>query len=365
MKSKQSVIVLVLTFVVVALANSLVTAGTDIQTSEAVKTILRQTEQAFVKPGASINQVAHNDPIMFATFVGLTMQRQNIYLNKRRDADDLKRMTALGSEIMAMLANVAKILEYKNPADGSPMSAEELRSTFLHAFSGDYNQMFLAQGFDPTTMNVPYMISQVPLPPQSPGEGVADGGHGHLQVKKPNGISLLGESPPAAESNTTAPYVGTPHPPEPAPISETCLCSKMNPGRKGEYTRNFPLSLTCRSGGYTTCGYFDDGRLATQYQHLTGERDKWVGVQLDYEISRGKYYLREKYFGDINGERHGVQEGNSITDSGQVYLSSWGMNEHGQLIETKGFIMHPKSGYFMNSHYRYSPAKGIMESVKR
>jgi len=359
MKNKHNVIVVLLTLIVAAFANLSASAGNDIQTSEAVKTILRQTEQTFIRPGTSINQVSYRDPVMFATFVGLTMQRQNIYLNELRDVEDLQRMTVLGSEIMEMLSKVAEFLEYKNPADGSPLSAEELRSTFLHAFSGDYNQMFIEKGFDPATMNVPYMISQVPLPPQSPGEDAADGGHGRLQVKKPEGIELLGEAASAAESDLPPPYVGTPPLPEPVVISENCQCRPMQPGNKDLVVHQ------CGGGGYTKCYYFENGKLASQHQNLTGKMHQSAGTQIVYEMEAGIYYMREKYFLDMNGKKHRVLEQYDVTESGQVYLSHWVRYDHGLALETKSFRMQPNYGHFMYSHDRYNPATGRRESVKR
>ncbi len=184
--------VLLLIALIVPLQNN----AAAISISPAVQTVLKQAEQSFIKTGASINQVSSEDPAFLAIMMGLILQRQNIYINQRRNIEEAKKFEALGYEVMNFLDQLAKHHKYRDPSDGTELPAEKLRAMFLNAYKGNFNQLFIRDaGIDPAKLDVPFMVSQVQLPPDTDKPDNGDGGHARLQIKKEKGgITLLGET---------------------------------------------------------------------------------------------------------------------------------------------------------------------------
>jgi len=347
-KMKLSIIFtcLVLIFLVTPV-NSFV--NTTIQNSPALVTIFNQAEATYMVPLGINKQTALDKyPDIFAGLVGMTLQRQFKYL--RSNGDYISRYNVLENEALAFMHQLAKAHSYRHPTDGSNLPEARMGVKFYDGLNGNSNIYFIEKfGIDPAKINLPFMLSQVPLPKNTGGDNTE---HGKLHVKKKNEINLLGQKAPPTESDS--PYVGKPSRPEPQVSSGPCHeCPKTQPGNEDNFR------LYCDDGGYVGCRYFENRKLSAQYPKFWGNNQKTHGIHLDYEIKGTTYYLRKKT-DHKNGKRHGPSYTWSINDTtGRPYLTHERNYFNGKMHGTsKNWKIEQKSGrVYLHTKYQYVNGK--------
>ena len=96
--------------------------GTQIQISSTLQTVLDQAESVYIPSGFTMDAIYKDAPDMAPLFLGLIMQRQEIYMNQIRNVNHLKNNTSLRDEIATFIGQLAKAHNYINPVDDSKMS---------------------------------------------------------------------------------------------------------------------------------------------------------------------------------------------------------------------------------------------------
>jgi hypothetical protein len=174
-------------------------AGQNMDLSKEMITLIRQGESTYLgKFGMGANEAVNNDPLLFAAILGLALQRQGNYADQQQQYVD--HYWVLRKQCTALLERVARIQNYRNPVDGSSMSAERLIEDFHIALKGNMNAQFISRyGIDPATVNLPMILAQVPVPNKL---GPAGPNYKLPVLQENDGIVLGGETAPPAESST-------------------------------------------------------------------------------------------------------------------------------------------------------------------
>ncbi len=172
--------------------------GSQIQISSALQTVFDQAENVYVPSGYTMVAILNDAPEMASIFLGLIMQRQEIYMNQIRNVDHLKNKTALHDEIATFIGQLAKAHNYINPLDKSKLSPIEMHKEFTKALNGNYNDVYINKfGINPTTTKIAYILDRVP--DNTAPSNTDDYGKIQLAEKK-NEINLFGHvSDPADE----------------------------------------------------------------------------------------------------------------------------------------------------------------------
>lgn len=175
--------------VILAQNQTISVKGTQIQISSTLQTMLEQAEVVYAPSGYTMDAIYNDAPDLASIFLGLIMQRQEIYMNQFRNVNHLKNNTALHGEILTFIGELAKAHNYINPVDGSKLSPIDMHKDFKSALNGDYNNVYINKfGINPTTANVAYILDRTPNTVTS---NIDD--YGKIQVaEKKNEINLFG-----------------------------------------------------------------------------------------------------------------------------------------------------------------------------
>ena len=169
-------------------------AETRVDTSTALDTLFRQTEDTYLRAlGVSKQEALNQAPEVFANLVGLTLQQQLKQLDEYKNHKYLSRYEALQDEALSFMGELARAHNYRHPIDGSDMSEYRLKAAFYNGVKQDASNMRFGNT-NPADVRLPFILSQVELPVSSGG-----GEHGKLQVKPTNEIDFLGQVSPPAE----------------------------------------------------------------------------------------------------------------------------------------------------------------------
>lgn len=137
--------------------------GSQIQISSTLQTVFDQAESVYVPHGYKIDAVYKDAPDMIPLFLGLIMQRQEIYMNQIRNVNHLKNNTSLHDEIATFIGQLAKAHNYINPINESKMSPITMHESFMDALKGKYNSLYINKfGINPTTTNIAYLLDRAP-----------------------------------------------------------------------------------------------------------------------------------------------------------------------------------------------------------
>lgn len=284
-------------------------AAKDMNLSLELQKLIEQAESTyFSKFGKTANEAVNENPVSFASILGITLQRQGNYADQNPQYVD--HYWILRQQCNDLMTRIATIHKYKDPQTGSPMSAQKLQDEFLIGVQGKANAFFIQRfGINPATVNTPMILAQVPVPKKQ--QTVTPY---YKLPPKENGIVLGGEAAPAAES----PSIITPYPgqtptltPEPRqqlspnfPGSEVYnvkgrICPVVYPGVYKIDTNNNPNDDT-----YVACSYDVkvQGYKVLSVQTPYGEA-RHTGVWLRYkQLESGRIFL-EKIIERVNGVR--------------------------------------------------------------
>ena len=171
--------------------------GTQIQISSTLKTVFDQAETVYAPSGYTMDVLYKDAPEMAVIFIGLIMQRQEIYLNEVRNVEHLKNRTALNNEITQFIGELAKAHNYINPLDGSKLSPIQMHKDFKSAINGNFNNVYINKfGINPKSTNIAYLLDRAPNPNNV---GNTDE-HAKIDVAEaPTEINLFGEVSGAAD----------------------------------------------------------------------------------------------------------------------------------------------------------------------
>lgn len=286
-------------------------AGTQLKTSSALQTILDQAEATYMKPLGFTTQTAINkDPDIFAGLVGMTLQRQFNYL--RSNGDYIRQYKVLENEALIFLNQLAKAHNYRHPTDGSNLPEARMGVEFYRGLNGDSNGYFIEKfGIDPANVKLPFMLSQVPPPKNTGGDGVTP--HGRLHVKEKNEIKIFGEVMSAASSKPAKDTpVASDHP------FPTGQCPKQSSEEFFIIDSVTNQIVKSPTASCTWCSY-KNGLLYSETPQVNGKKH---GMKKSFRIDKGPYYMTQStpY---TNDKEEGIQETYRYDhESGRVYLSS-------------------------------------------
>lgn len=133
--------------------------------------ILNQVDQVYIKPsGKDTRYYFVNNPVSYASIIGLTFHRQIIYAKQKQKYK--KELNILAKDLYAYLKNLAKIHHYKDPRSGKAMPEKLLLSKFHYAAKGKMNAWVIKnKGIDPAGVKQPFILNRVTvaqhiLPPE-------------------------------------------------------------------------------------------------------------------------------------------------------------------------------------------------------
>lgn len=341
-------------------------ADRTITPSPELKVLLQQTERAFLKPmGMDMKMALNQYPDYLASALGMALHRQSQYMNDTPALVD--HFTPLREQTQEFLYALAEMHDYKMPHDGSPMTKQVMDDYMLRALGGGLNQFFINKfGTNPSTVNLPLMLTQVP--PKGGSGGVRKQAK-LIQEKESNKIELLGVESGGAGQATMAPAKGITK----QKIPGLVLCPQKDPtnnrNSKDNYVR-LPYKGVQTSSQYVSCRYVDGelysqglygGNFSTSHRFGT-----YNGVRYLAEYSEslmpapnkfvrhgkdivwlwtktGKLYVRmsDNY---VNGKLHGKSETYETTPGGDPYLSSVKYHQNGVPVGTWKFYYLNESG---------------------
>lgn len=347
-------------------------AERTITPSPELKVLLLQAENAFLKPlGADMKTALNKYPDVLATALGLALHRQSQYMNDTPALVD--HFTPLREQAQEFLYTLAEMHNYKKPSDGSPMTKQFMDDTMLRALAGGDNQFFINKfGINPSTVDLPLMLTQVPTKSWSGGTGAQAK---LIQQKEPDKIKLLGVESGGAGHATMAPATGITK----QKIPGLVLCPQKDPTNNRNSRNNYvnlPYKGVKTSSQYVGCRYVD-GELYTQFlyggnfytSHTFGT---YNGVRYLAQYSEalmpaphkfvkhgkdivwlwtetGKLYVSssDNY---MNGKRHGKFEAYEATPDGDPYLTRVGYYQNGVQVGTWKY-------YYLNEYGKI--ARGV------
>jgi len=183
----SSMMILVAACLGLYLAPGIAVAGTGLNPSPELRTLLRQAESTFMKPmGLDLKLAIDHAPVFLAMTTGLAMHRQMKYLNQH--PEHMERFDALKDQALAFLNEVAKVHNYINPEDGTRLSEAQMGLEFYEGLNGEPNDYFIEQfNIDPAQVELPMILAQVPEP------GPDDDGPLGAFHQKSDGLVLLGQ----------------------------------------------------------------------------------------------------------------------------------------------------------------------------
>ena len=329
--------------------------GQNVPMSGAMESLLRQADATYLSRfGTSVNKLVNEDPMTLATILGITLQRQTNYAVANPQYGD--HYWKLRSECEQLLAYIAKQMNYKNPADGSPMTAEALQGEFYEGISGASNQYFIENfGFDPATVNLPMILEQVKGATQSEPVDASP----RLRTRdEDNTITLGGETaPPAVYSE-----------PQSIKRGSVVYVSKLICPQRGTDSIKIDSNNNPNDDVYVYCSYYADGVLNNQ-KPLVGKKRHGVVYDFFY-IKDGTHYLRSKrpytmskkdgtceiyqvkngrtYLSEVkefsDGKLNGLKEWYDLDESGRRYLRKVATYRNGKKHGKEEFFKISSSG---------------------
>lgn len=162
------------------------------QLSIALKSLLWQANLMYLsKFPTTVDKIVNEDPVTFASILGVTLQRQGTYAKSNPYYVD--NYWALRKECYALLSLVARQKKNTNPKNGNPMTGAELKTQFLRGLQGEANIFFIDKfDINPATVNLPMILDQVGPPMH---QGTSMGPRSALPVREESsGITLIGET---------------------------------------------------------------------------------------------------------------------------------------------------------------------------
>ena len=274
--------------------------------SPALKTIFQQAQQAYFAPmGSDLNQVINTEPEIFASILGLVMQRQRNYLEP--NPGYIPRFEALKEEIVSLLHKIAQANISQRPANGQAITGTALEYIFYRDMNGESNNWFIENlQIDPARVGLPFMLNQVAAA-QEPASGSdpTPPGLGAFYLKKESdSIRLLDKD---AEPNNFPLQAGL------SSDSQVCPDYKVG-GTPNAYidTNNNPDDRT-----FIECSYPISAIVQTPFEE--GEVN---GTRLVFSTQEGKPKYLSWKTPYVNGLKHGMEESYLLTDSGQRWLFS-------------------------------------------
>ncbi|QGY38910.1 hypothetical protein GM415_01740 [Pseudodesulfovibrio cashew] len=267
--------------------------------SREMKILLRQTNEMYASRfHITVDKLVNSDPRMFASILGVTLQRQLNYAGQNQQY--VQQYRSLNMQCEGLLRWIAETKNNRNPKDGKPMGAEVLIRDFKTGLHGVPNSFFIQKfGVDPATVNLPMMLGEVPVLEGS----AAASGRGSLNEKK--GVNLLGERAQAAEVGNHSAGQG-----------EVVYVGKMICPDKGLGSLRLDTNNNPKDETYVYCSFWDDGRLSHQVPTVEGKKH---GVEYRFTERDGIYYLANKAAYSM-GKLDGVREVYRVKN-GRVYLS--------------------------------------------
>jgi hypothetical protein len=296
--------------------------------SPELRVLLQQAETGFMKPmGMDLKMGLNKYPDFLASAVGMALHRQQQYANENMNLYD--HFTPLREQAQRFLHALAKMHNYKNPTDGSSMSDDVMDNLLMDAVAGSLNNFFFNKfGINPSTINLPLMLTQVP--PRGLGASVDTQGKFPQKPKK-QGINLLGVSP-----NDKAQ-------PQPTPNRSCQDCPSNNPGRRSSYM------YECGNNIVQHCQYRSQGWLESMYYRLNGELH---GRYFDFDMRDGRHFLtKQRNF--VNGKEHGQRLVHHITPNGIIYKKYENEYRNGVKVEQRTYRFDNKYNR-ANLYYEYS-----------
>ncbi len=172
--------------------------------SPAMKSLLGQANSMYLSRfGTNVDKLVNENPMTLASILGVTLQRQTNYAVK--NSHYMNQYWKLRAECEQLLEFIARQKGYKNPKDGSRMTADNLKGEFFEGISGAPNNFFIEKfGFDPATVNLPMILAQVG--PENQGGGYEEMPSLPVRQDKPDGIVIGGERAGAAETTVEGQY---------------------------------------------------------------------------------------------------------------------------------------------------------------
>jgi len=137
--------------------------GTTVQSSAALQVVFDQAEITYMPVIIDLNmQVALNElPDVFATHIGLVLQRQKLYLNQHPEY--ASQFEALQKEALTFLRQLARAHNYRHPTYDFELSEAVMERQFYDALNGGMNEMYINLfGIDPAKANLPFILNQAP-----------------------------------------------------------------------------------------------------------------------------------------------------------------------------------------------------------
>ena len=326
-------------------------ADTQLNPSPALQTIFKQADATYFGPpiiNATLNDALNQAPEVFAMTVGMTLQRQKLYVSSQ--SEYYPQYNKLLNEAESFMKQVAKAYHYKHPGDGSPLPEERMVAEFLNGLNGNMNQQFIQKfGIDPTQINLPLMLAQV-LPPQKNSNYDESG---KLQIKKePENITLL-EVETSSADDLSRIHPASPNTPSKSvtgPYISKIICPQHDSGVFVIDTDNNPNGWT-----EVQCTYNNDGMLSEQ-KPLVDRVIHGVKFQFMSGNSSAPYHLwgRTPY---TNGRRNGVAEEYGYAD-GKYQVHGRKEFVDGVLIKEDDFSYYGGSvGYYKYSTTSYVNGK--------
>lgn len=132
-----------------------------LNTSPALGALIRQADQTFARPvNVSIQDYFNRIPVNAAVILGLAMHGQKRIAD--RDPLYLWQYEALQQEAHEFLGELARVHNFTNPYDGTPMGRDLLVGIFDSNASGEQNQWAVRNGLpDPSFVEQPLILNLV------------------------------------------------------------------------------------------------------------------------------------------------------------------------------------------------------------
>ena len=275
-----------------------VAAKEQAQLSPAMKALLRQANSQYMQLfGTTVDKAVNENPMFFASILGVTLQRQMNY--SKDNSGYFNRYLTLRQECMQLLAFVAEQKNYRNPKGGGPMPLEALEGEFYEGISGAPNKFFIQKfNLDPATVNLPVIVTMV-APSQQGGS----------MEPEPDTISIGGETASASQSSVEGVHVGLP--PEPEPVPQQSLSNV--PGMEA-YKVKGRMCPVESPGGWNPIYTLD----------TNNNPNDGTKVSCSYTINQNGRKLLSGQNTYVNGKKHGVSLSFKQNGNGRIYLE-WGV----------------------------------------
>lgn len=314
--------------------------------SDAMKALLRQANTQYMQLfGTTVDKAVNENPMLFASILGVTLQRQMHYSTGNNDY--FNRYLKLREECMELLAFVAEQKNYRNPKGGGPMPLEALEGEFYEGISGAPNNFFIEKfNLDPAKANLPVIVTMV-APSQQGGS----------MEPVPDKISIGGETASGSHSSVKGVPVGLP--PQPEPVPQQSLSSV--PGMEA-YKVKGRMCPVEHPGGWNPIYTLD----------TNNNPNDGTKTSCSYTINQNGRRLLSGQISYVNGKRHGISLDFKQNQGGKIYLVS--LFEYSQNEKVQGVAFYPngkvrhslerKNGAVVSTVYRENGNKKTMDVRK-